>query len=104
MVKDGQRVVWLKLAEIDWIEAAENYVILHVGSARHFVRSTFQRFEAQLPQGAFVRLSRSAIISSARLKEICAGPNGKFVAVLHGGEEIPITRKSADLRAELEQT
>jgi two-component system LytT family response regulator len=101
-VKDGQRVVWLRLAEIDWVEAAQNYVVLHAGSARHFMRWTLHGFEAQLPRGTFVRVSRSALIAASRLKGLRPGRDGKSVAVLQNGDEVPITRRLTELRAELE--
>src|SRR5262245_15254750 len=61
VVKSEGRIALLKPEEVDWVEAAGNYVRLHVGKETHLLRTTMEGIEEQLPPGQFVRLHRSAI-------------------------------------------
>src|SRR5258707_15770211 len=62
-VKSGGRIIFLKFAEVDWVEAADNYVKLHVGNDSHLLRHTMASFEARLPKETFLRISRSSIVN-----------------------------------------
>ena len=62
-VKSGGRVVFLRAADIDWIEAAGNYVTLHVGRDRHMLRATMNSLEPKLDSEEFVRIHRSTIVN-----------------------------------------
>jgi two-component system, LytTR family, response regulator len=66
----GGRVILLKAEEIDWVEAADNYVSLHVGSAAHLLRETMNSFEHRLPPDRFLRISRSTIVNLDRVREL----------------------------------
>jgi len=61
-VKSGGRVVLVKTDDIDWIEAADNYVELHAGSESHLLRETLSALEARLAPAKFIRISRSIIV------------------------------------------
>src|SRR5262249_6127607 len=55
-VKSAGRVIFVKLSDIDWIEAAHNYVELHVGKESHLLRETLNAIESRLPPDIFVRI------------------------------------------------
>lgn len=91
-VRSGGRVSFVTHEEIDWIEAAGNYAILHVGNLNHMVRETMSRLEHQLSAEAFLRVSRSAIVNLRRVKELYASPHGENAAILMSGQRLPVTR------------
>ena len=88
--KDG--VVFVKVEEVDWIEADGNYAILHTGKARHMVRETMTFLESNLPPGGFLRISRSAIVNLERLRELQPLAQEDHAVVLRSGEVLEMTR------------
>lgn len=86
---DGRTVV-VRVDEIDWIEAADNYVQLHVGPRSHLVRSKISALEAKLDPRRFARIHRSAIVSLDRVVEVRPGVRGEVV-VLRDGAAIPLS-------------
>ncbi len=91
-VRTGERTVYVAVEEIDWVEAAGNYVILHAGKESHIQRETLGALEAELPPEYFLRVSRSAVVNLRRVKELQAVAPGEHVAILHGGRKLAITR------------
>src|SRR5688500_1451790 len=69
VVKSGGRVFFLRTDEIDWIEAAGNYVRLHLGTESHLFRETMNRMESRLDPGRFARIHRSRIVNTERIKD-----------------------------------
>src|SRR5215471_2033599 len=63
IIKSSHRVVLIKTNEVDWIESAANYALLHVGDKTHIVRETMQALEDKLSPKVFQRISRSAIVN-----------------------------------------
>src|SRR4051794_32943083 len=70
VVKSEGRICLLNPEDVDWVEAAGNYVRLHVGKEQHLLRTTMEALEAQLPPGRFVRLHRSAIANVERIQSL----------------------------------
>lgn len=91
-VRSGGRMSFVAPEEIDWVEAAGNYAILHVGTQNHMIRETMSSMEEKLPAGVFLRVSRSAIANLRRVKELYAPPVGENSAILHDGQRVHITR------------
>jgi two-component system LytT family response regulator len=92
VVRSGGRVSFVSVEEIDWIEAAGNYAIFHVGNKNHMVRETMSGLETRLPADRFMRVSRSTIVNLRRVKELCSLPVGNHAAVLVDAQRVPITR------------
>lgn len=92
MVKSGGRVLFLKAAEIDWIEAYDNYVRLHVGERSHLLRQTMNDLETALDPEQFVRIHRSAIVNLDRVQELQPLFNGEAQLVLSNGTELKLSR------------
>ncbi len=92
VVRDRNKVRFVKTAEIDWIEASGNYVVLHAGKENHVVRETLAAFEAQLSPREFVRVSRSAIVNLDRVEHFEPTFNNEHVIVLSNGARLPMTR------------
>jgi two-component system LytT family response regulator len=92
MVKSGGRVLFLRAAEIDWIEAADYYACLHVGAKTHLLRRSMSDLERELDQGTFCRIHRSAIVNIARVRELTLDLNGEYEVGLEGGAWIKLSR------------
>jgi two-component system, LytTR family, response regulator len=100
-VKSGGRVIFVKTDEIDWVEAAHNYVELHVGKELHMLRQTFDAIEARLSSGKFVRISRSVIVNRDRIKELQPLFHGEYAVVLHDGTQLTLSRRYRDKLSQL---
>lgn len=95
-VKTAGRIVVLRLAEIDWVEAADNYVKLHAGNESHLLRETMTSIESRLPGHRFVRISRSTIVNVERVKELHPMFHGEYVVVLRNAARLTLTRGYRD--------
>ena len=96
VVKSGGRVFFLRTDEIDWIEAAGNYVRLHLGEESHLFRETMNRMESRLDARRFVRIHRSRIVNTERIKELQPWFNGEHVVILRNGTRLPLSRGYRD--------
>ena len=91
-VKSSGRVVFLKTDDIDWIEAADNYVSLHVGAETHLHRETMSSLAEQLSPKKFLRISRSTIVNVERIKELQPLFHGDYVVILRNGTKLNLSR------------
>ena len=74
--------------EIDWIEAADNYVQLHVARETHLVHATLGKLEASLDPEKFLRVHRSVIVQRARIRTLEPLFHGEYRIVLESGDEV----------------
>lgn len=91
-VKTDGRLVFLKTDEIVWVEAADNYVILHLVSGRLMARETMAALEARLGPGSFARINRSALVHRDQIKELQPGVHGDYSVLLREGTKLPLSR------------
>lgn len=91
-IKSGGRVLFLKIDEIDWVEAADNYVSLHVGNESHLHRETMAALEARLPADKFMRISRSTMVNVERIKELQPMFHGEYTVILRNGARLTLSR------------
>jgi len=96
VIKSGGRVVFVRTEEIDWVEAAGNYVALHVGKESHLLRETMNGFEAKLDPAKFVRIHRSAIVNIDRIKELKPLFGGDYTVILRDHTELTMSRSYRD--------
>jgi two-component system LytT family response regulator len=99
-VRAGGRIVIVDLVDVDWIQAADNYVTLHAGGHEHLLRETLGRIEKELDPDRFVRIHRSAIVQVDRIRELRPAFHGDFVVVLRDGVQLTLSR---GYRAKVEQ-
>jgi len=92
-VKEGDKVHFVKASDIDWIEAAQNYVLIHVGEASHLVRRNLGHVEAELDPDQFVRIHRSTIVNLDRVREIQPGTGRSRMVLLESGLRLPASRR-----------
>jgi two-component system LytT family response regulator len=90
-VKSPGRLFFIRTADIDWCEAAGNYVRLHVGSSKHLVRHTIERLASTLHPEQFVRIHRCSLVNVERIQELHSTGNERLV-VLHGGTRLALSR------------
>lgn len=91
-VKTGDKVLFLRVAEIDSIESAGNYVVVHVGKEEHILRETLTALEEQLDPDRFLRISRGAIVNVDKVREIQPLFKGEHAVILTGGRQLTMTR------------
>ena len=96
MVKSGGRIHFVRTGDIDWCEAAGNYVRMHVGSQEYLVRDTMAHLESQLDTQQFMRIHRSTIVNVDRIQEMQSSFNGEYVVLLRNGTRLTLSRGYRD--------
>jgi len=92
-VKGDGRVIFVRTADVDWIEAMDNYVRLHVGRQTHLMRETLSHLEQRLPRGTFLRVHRSTIVNIDRIREVQPWFAGDYVLILGDGTKLTTGRR-----------
>jgi two-component system LytT family response regulator len=92
VVRSGGRIFFLRVEEIDWIEAADNYVCLHVGRESHLLRGTMASIEERLDARKFLRIHRSTIVNLDRVRELAPLFHGDYAVRLRDGTELLLSR------------
>jgi two-component system, LytTR family, response regulator len=101
LVRTGGRVLFLRADEIDWIEAADYYVKLHVAGKVHMLRESMAALEARLDPAMFFRVHRSAIVNLERVRELQPFSKREHVLVLRDGTRLRLTRTRRERLAAL---
>jgi two-component system, LytTR family, response regulator len=91
-IKANGRILVVRLAEIDWIEADGDYVSVHVGGKTWLTRETIAAVELRLALSGFVRIHRSILVNAERVKELRPRDKGEYTVVLNDGTELKLTR------------
>jgi two-component system LytT family response regulator len=105
VVKDGDRILFLKVDDVDWIEAADYYAKIHVAGSTYMIRETLANLEDQLDPERFVRIHRSTIVNLDRVQEMQPWFHGAFVVILVDGTELRLSRSRREhLQTRLQQT
>ncbi len=81
-VRAAGKTTFVEIGDVDWIEAAENYVKLHVGRASHLVHVAMNTLEKSLDPEIFVRIHRSIIVNVGRIQELEPSLHGEYVVTL----------------------
>jgi two-component system, LytTR family, response regulator len=92
VIRSAGRIFFLRVEEIDWLEAAGNYVRIHVGRESHLIRETLQSVEGRLDPAKFLRVHRSTVVNFDRIKELQPLFHGDYVIRLQDGTELTLTR------------
>ena len=93
-VKSAGQVIFLKLSEIDWIEAADYYACLHVGPKTHLLRRSLSELEHELDQTIFCRIHRSTIVNIDRVRGLELNQDGEYDVMLHNGGKLRLSRRN----------
>lgn len=92
VVKSSGRVFFMKVNEVDWIEAAGNYVNIHAANETHLLRETMNGIETHLDPRKFVRIHRSTLVNIERIKELSPLFHGDYVVTLLNGTRLTMSR------------
>jgi two-component system LytT family response regulator len=92
VIRSGGHVVFLRPAEVDWIEATGDYLTLHCGKKSWLQRATLTAIEEKLRHHGFARVHRSAIVNLRRISEMKSLDNGEFLVRLDNGTELKLSR------------
>jgi two-component system LytT family response regulator len=92
VIRSAGRIVFLHVEEIDWIEAAANYVRIHTGKESHLMRESISRIAERLDSSRFVRVHRSVIVNVSKIRELQACNSGEYILILRNGKQLPCSR------------
>jgi len=104
LIRSGHRMYFVAARDIEWADAAGNYVRLHAGGRAHLYRDTMKAIEGRLDPRRFVRIHRSAIVNIDRVAQIEPYVHGEYVVTMRDGTRLTSSRAhNAGLRALLER-
>ncbi|MBY0374619.1 MAG: LytTR family DNA-binding domain-containing protein [Bryobacteraceae bacterium] len=95
-VRCRDRILLVNSSDIDWIESADNYVCLHCGPVTHVLRETMNSLEGRLRNRGFVRIHRSTMVNSRRIRELHPLFHGDHVVILADGSKPALSRNYYD--------
>jgi two-component system LytT family response regulator len=93
VVKSRGQVQFLNVADIDWVEAADYYVCLHIGSDTHLMRRTLSELERDLGEEKFIRIHRSVIVNLDRIRALELQIAGEYEVVLKSNVRLRLSRR-----------
>ena len=91
-IKDAGETTLVKTEEIDWVDAAGDYMCVHANNKTHIMRITMKDLEAQLDPVKFQRVHRSTIVNLERVTKVCSHMNGEFYLELSNGNSVKMSR------------
>lgn len=91
-LKDGSTLLKVPLADIRWIDAAGDYVVVHTHDANHVARASLRELAERLPEDRFVRIHRSTIVHTRYVQRLRPHINGEYFVDLDGGQELKLSR------------
>jgi two-component system LytT family response regulator len=101
-VKSAGRISFVRVDEIDWVEAADYYACLHTASKSHLLRRSMADLERELDPNRFCRIHRSTIVNLSRVQDLCFDEEGEHEVVLRDATRLKVSRGYREkLRASL---
>jgi two-component system LytT family response regulator len=95
-LRSAGKTTFLDVEEVDWIQAAENYVELHVDRITHLLHVTMNTLEKSLDPEVFLRIHRSLIVNVSRIRHLQSGVHGEYLVTLRDGARLQSGRTYAD--------
>lgn len=95
-IRSNGHVLFIRTSNIDWIEAADNYVCLHCGADTHVVRDTLSALANRLDAGRFIRIHRSTVVNVDRIARLQPWFRGDYRVLLHDGTQLTLSRGYRD--------
>ena len=93
LIRDGNRLTMLRAEEVEWIEAAGDYMVLHVGTKSHLLRETMSNLEQQLDPARFARIHRSTMVNLDAVHDLRAYDHGDYLVRMRDGTELRLSRR-----------
>ncbi len=91
-IKDGGRTTWIPQHEIEWIDAAGDYMCVHARGETHILRMTMKKLEQELDPQILQRIHRSTIVNVSQVREMQAHINGEYFLTLKSGHTLKLSR------------
>jgi len=91
-IRDGGRTTWVKQEDIEWIDAAGDYMCVHALGETHIMRKTMKELESELDSDFLQRIHRSTIVNINHIKEMQSHINGEYFLTLNGGHTVKLSR------------
>jgi two-component system LytT family response regulator len=101
-VKNGNQTVFVRIQDVDYVESAANYAVLHTSTENHVLRETLTNLESRFPPRLFLRISRSTLVNLDRVKSLQAGARGEYLVVLQNGRQLLMTRGMKEIQERLQ--
>ena len=93
VIKGAGQITFVKISDIDWIEAADYYACLHVRTKTHLLRRRMSELERELDRTAFCRIHRSTIVNLNRIRGLEVDEGGEYEVVLDTGARLSLSRR-----------
>ncbi|MFC3122241.1 LytR/AlgR family response regulator transcription factor [Agaribacter flavus] len=91
-IKDREETTLVNSKDIEWVEAAGDYMCIHANEQVHVLRSTMKKLEEKLNPKIFQRVHRSTIVNTDKVEKVCSHINGEYYLVLHNGAKLKMSR------------
>lgn len=91
-IRDGGKTIWLDQEDIEWIDAAGDYMCVHAGGETHIMRMTMKRLERELDPNLLQRVHRSTIVNVKHVREMQSHINGEYFLTLKCGHTLKLSR------------
>lgn len=101
LVRRGDKIIPVRVTDIEWIEAADDYAVLHAGATKPLCNLGLGAIEKRLDPRQFMRVHRSAIINISRIRHLEKDGEGGMIATMASGEEVKVSRRYAAALREL---
>ena len=95
-VRSGERTIFVPIDDVDWIEAFQNYVRLHVGTTTHVLHVPMTTIESVLDPEQFLRIHRSHIVNVQRIAQLWSLAHGQYLVELRSGQRLQSGRTYGD--------
>jgi two-component system, LytTR family, response regulator len=103
-VRSAGQVAYVQIPDIDWVEAADYYVCLHVGARTHLLRKSMTELERELDAHIFCRIHRSTIVNLRRVRALKIDGIGEYEVILDSGQTLRLSRRfRKDLQARMRE-
>ncbi len=95
-IRTEEGIYFVRISEIDWVEASGNYLKLHAGSQQHPLRDTLKNFQERLDPNRFLRVHRSAIVNIDAIQRLERWFHGEYSVVLRDGTKLTSSRSYSE--------
>jgi two-component system LytT family response regulator len=92
-VRSAGQVAYVQIPDVDWVEAADYYVCLHVGAKTHLLRRSMAELERELDAHIFCRIHRSTIVNLRRVRALKVDDAGEYEVILESGQKLRLSRR-----------
>jgi two-component system LytT family response regulator len=95
-IRDGGQTTWIRQDEIEWVDAAGDYMCVHARGETHIMRTTMKTLEKELDPAILQRVHRSAIVNVSQVQRLLPHINGEFFLTLKCGHRLKLSRSYKD--------